>query len=189
MLQGCPWHIFHFRTSWDNTLWGGLPGKGLKTSFESVLHQFWRWEKSTVMEGGAAKGMATIGKERRRQRTCFEHTPLLSVLGCSTGGHSNGCHSHFVRDHTLDKLQRLADVAVTLFQPSWVAAWWKCNLGKQYINCNTYSYPSRNWVLRLVVAEVHALMQGFQPLHHLYSWLISALHTAGGVLISRGRSP
>ena len=35
--------------------------------------------------------------------------------------------------------------------------------------------------LRLVVAEVHALMQGFQPLHHLYSW-----HTVRGVLISQG---
>ena len=46
-------------------------------------------------------------------------------------------------------------------------------------------FGSSGWV-SLLVAEVHALMQGFQPLHHLYSWLISALHTAGGVLISQG---
>ena len=173
MLQGCPWHIFHFRTSWDNTLWGGLPGKGLKTSFESVLRQFWRWEKSTVMEGGAAKGMATIGKERRRQRTCFEHTPLLSVLGCSTGGHSNGCHSHFVRDHTLDKLQRLADVAVTLFQPSWVAAWWKCNLGTQYIKCSIFFSIQKQtefWGMRL-------------------SWIQFWVAPLTPTDLSRGRSP
>ena len=38
----------------------------------------------------------------------------------------------------------------------------------------------RNYT-ELVVAEVHALMQGFQPLHHLYSW-----HKVRGVLISQG---
>ena len=58
------------------------------------LFQFWRWERSTVKEGGAAKGMATSGKEKRRRRTCFAHTPLLSALGCSTGGQSTGFHCH-----------------------------------------------------------------------------------------------
>ena len=41
-------------------------------------------------------------------------------------------------------------------------------------------FGSSGWV-SLLVAEVHALMQGFQPLHHLYSW-----HKVRGVLISQG---
>ena len=92
LFQGRSWHIFHFRTSWDYALWGGLPGKGVniifRVSFEEHLQFDQRWEKSTVMEVGAAKDTATTGRGKRLPRTCFAHTPLLSALGCSTGGQS-----------------------------------------------------------------------------------------------------
>ena len=71
-------------------------------------------------------------------------------------------------------LETAADVAETLVQPSGVAAWWMCNLGTQYIKCSIFltiqklSFEARG-------GGIACQNVGFQPLHHLYSWQISAL--------------
>ena len=59
---------------------------------------------------------------------------LIILVGLRPSHHQlPACGLRICQTHVLETA---ADVAETLVQPSGVEAWWKCNLGTQYIKCS-----------------------------------------------------